>query len=106
MWEQISALIFNQFDHSFFDMWLSDVMMEDNVVLLTRSFGLDSCMEAVKLGQVNVAVDCMHFFALFFLLFEAFKPSSDLSFTNCSFAKQLDHEKLLQLYVLSRSDRA
>ena len=44
-------------------MWFGVIMMEDDVVLLARSLGLDGCMEAVKLGQVDVIVEGMNFFA-------------------------------------------
>ena len=43
-------------------MWFGVVMMEDDVVLLAGSLGLDGCMEAVELGQVDVAVKGMNFF--------------------------------------------
>ena len=44
-------------------MWFGVVMMNDDVVLLAGSLGLDGCMEAVELGQVDVAVEGMNFFA-------------------------------------------
>lgn len=65
VWEQIPALLFNRLDHSTFDMWLGVVMMKDDVVLLARSLGLDGCMEAVELSQINVAVDRVLLFSIF-----------------------------------------
>ena len=32
-------------------------MVENDVVLLPRSFGFDGCLEAVELGQVDVGVE-------------------------------------------------
>ena len=33
------------------------IMMEDDLVLFTRSFDLDDFIKAVELGQIDVAVD-------------------------------------------------
>ena len=56
MLEQFPPLVSNRLNNPRFDMWSRVIVMKDDVVLFSRTLGLDSCMKTVELSQINVAV--------------------------------------------------
>ena len=57
MWKQVPSLNGNKFDDATFNTRTCIIVVEDNMVLFVRSFCLDCSVKAVKLCQVDVAVD-------------------------------------------------
>ena len=57
MRKQFPALIGDGFDDTTLNMWTRIIVVQDDLILFSRSFYLDCSMEAIKLSQIHVAVD-------------------------------------------------
>lgn len=55
--KQFPALIGDRFDDTTLNMWTRIIVVEEDMVPFTRSFRLDCSVNAVKLSQIDVAVD-------------------------------------------------
>ena len=66
MKKQFSVLIGDGFDDTTLNMQTGIIVVEDDMVLFTRSFRFDCSVKAIKLYQIDVAVDIKFSIAVFF----------------------------------------
>ena len=57
MRKQFPVFIGNGFDDTPVNIWMCIILVENDMVLLVRSFYLDCSMKAIKLSQIDVTVD-------------------------------------------------
>lgn len=57
MREQFPSFVSERFDDTMLNMWTRAFIMEDNMIVFSRSFHLDHKMKTAKLNRINITVD-------------------------------------------------